>query len=220
MVTGLALLCLLTVRRSPALDTYRRPALLLAGLVAFLVAGQLRGSAPTHHDERPLLAVWLGLAVFVGHALHWCWHSLESRRRGLLIVAGVGLVGLGALVLRPRYGRLDPFVDRTWEVDIGRRAKSRLAAERGHVLIDTTDYGFYAVIAALGCPERAAAFETHDPRKPATENSWSSATALRQRLQAEHAAWFIIPAQREALARSIGRVQARNPGFVLLEYAP
>ena len=219
-VTGLALLCLLSVRQSPSFHSYRRPALLLAGLVAFLVAGQLRGSAPTHHDERPLLAVWLGLAVFVGHALCWCWKSLGSRRRGLLVAAGVGLVGLGALVLRPRYGRLDPFVDRTWEVDIGRRAKTRIAAERERVLIDTTDYGFYAVMAALGCPERATAFEMHDPRKPAPEGSWSSATALQHRLQAEHAAWFIIPTQRETLARSIGRVRARNPRFVLLEYAP
>ncbi len=219
-LTVLALLSLLVVHSRPSLGCYRRPALLLAGLVGFLVVGEVRGSAPTHHGERPLLAVWLGLAVFAGHALQSCWHALESRRRSVLVATGLGLVGLGALVLRPRYGELDSFVDRTWEVDIGRRAHTQIAADRGRILIDTADFGFYAVMAALGCPERAAAFATHDPRRPDREDAWSSEKALRQRLQAEHAAWFITRSEREPLARSTGQVRARNSRFLLLQFTP
>src|SRR5262249_43936486 len=54
------------VLRRGRLRRFVRPATVLVAVLAFLTVGRLVGGAPTHHDERPLLVVFWGLAVVVG----------------------------------------------------------------------------------------------------------------------------------------------------------
>ncbi|HMJ15940.1 MAG TPA: glycosyltransferase family 39 protein, partial [Polyangiaceae bacterium] len=59
----------------------KRPALLLGSLLAFLMLGELRDGTATHHAERSLLPIWLGLALITGELWLRIAERLRSRPR-------------------------------------------------------------------------------------------------------------------------------------------
>jgi hypothetical protein len=207
------------VRRVPMdLARYRRAAILLLGLLVFLVVGDLRDGAATHHGERVLLAIWLAAAVLSGDLLCRIWSTLDTRGRLILVAAACAIVGLGAAWVRPGWARRDSFVDRSLEASIGEQARAAGASSR--LLVDSRDYGYLAVIAGFGRPERAAAFDPRDPRQPPRADAFASAGALRRRLQGAGADWLVVTREHAEVARTVGVVRAENPDFLLLQTSP
>jgi hypothetical protein len=151
-----------------------------AALLVFLLAGQAMGGAPTHHSERALLVVWL--------------------------MATLAAVDLAAM-LRPPFWRVAPVVlllavdCRNTLADRGvRREAEEHAGKQLHALVPrgervfaaTTDYGYFAIMAAFGRPADVA-IDSQDPRVK------TSTTLLRDpwnavvRLRAENASWLVAP---------------------------
>jgi hypothetical protein len=190
---------------------YRRGAVALAGLMGFLVVGELRDSAPTHHAERALFAIWLFVCLFATNALI----ALLAERNNRLPLGGalLVLVALGASIVRPWYARRDSFINRTPEVTIGKLAKVA-SSSRDTLLIDHPDFGFYAVIAAFGAPERAKPIDDHDPRAPKRDVS------VRETVRRERATLVVLseatdralPGGLDSCARSLGETH----GFRLI----
>jgi hypothetical protein len=58
-------------------------------LFALVMAGEVRGSAPTHHGERALLAVWFGMALLTARSVERL-RSLPAKQ--LRVVAVLGCV--------------------------------------------------------------------------------------------------------------------------------
>ena len=106
------------------------------------------------------------------------------------------------------------------ELDIGQRALQADAGAAGRLLVDTPDFGFYAVLAGFSEPQRARAFDRRDPRKPRAADAFTSAAALRERLDAEGAGFMVVTRERAALARAVGTVQAENDRFLLVDVRP
>jgi hypothetical protein len=194
---------------------FTRPMLLGLVLVLFLVASLLRGAAPTHHPERALLSVWLLAALFVGDSLVALWQHLDVIARWRLAAFLVPVFGL-ACVSRDGLVRVDPFVARSQEVGIGRLARS--VAATGPVLVDTPDYGFFAVMAAQGSPERTRPLDDRDPRRPHGPNPFATPSALRRAIEQRGGArWLVATRAHAKVASALGAERASNPRFVLFE---
>ena len=200
-----------------ALHRYFWPALLMAALLGFLVVGDLLGSAPTHHSERPLLAIWLGCALLTGDLSVQRWRAAGARQRALGVASLVLLTAAAASLIRPRIVRHDGFIDRSQEVAIGRAAGVALGEGGGRLLVDTDDFGFYAVIAGFAQPERAGPFDTRDPRRSAAADAFADPRTLAERLRQEPAKWFVAAARHAEIARSVGTPRAANARFMLVE---
>lgn len=136
--------------RSPLLRLLIPSALLLF----VLVLGDVRGGAPTHHPERALLSVWMVLALCGAKLLTIL--SRKSRRLAL------GLALLVALPIR-FFSAGHYYADRRDEEDIGRLVREAIPT-RAQVLLATTDYGYFAIQAAAGSPQRFTVLDSHDPR--------------------------------------------------------
>jgi len=175
----LAVVVTLSRGRAAPPPSLRGPVAALAAMVAALSLAAARGGAPTHHNARALLAVWLVVALGLGAA---AWHALAAggRRRMALVAAGAVVLPLGGLVLRPWYARLDSMAARADEERIG-----ALVAERGAdaVLLEVRDFGFFAVQAGSGAPARFVLDRTLDPREPDRGSSFRDEAALRQRVE-------------------------------------
>jgi hypothetical protein len=133
---------------------------LLAGgvLLAFLVYGELNDGAPTHHPERALAPLWWLLAGFGVEGAH-AWvrrHAWGRPKREAWVVAfgvaaGIALLGERAERMRDYPGKGEE-EDRATQVARG-LALRRSAVER--VTIVPCEYEHFALLAALGAPERA-----------------------------------------------------------------
>jgi hypothetical protein len=222
--------CLETrAQRREVYDVYRWPLALSGCLLSGLIIGQIRDGAPTHHAERSLLPIWLLCALFAADAAERARRVGFSKRAplraGLLLLAGI-------LVFRATRFHDQGFVDRSAEIDIGTQARRILATKsapsteaqatysnRGAstpLLIDTADFGYFAVIAAFGEPEQSAPFTDHDPRHPRSADPFESSVTLVKALDAHGARWFIAPRER-ARAVSSGALRAYNGKFGLFE---
>ncbi len=152
-------------------------------LVAFLVVGQLVGGAPTHHAERALLLVWLLGALAIA--------DLSMFRRPPAWVAVLAVV---ALAIDVGASLADRGIDRRSEETIGTQLRS-LVPKGERVVLATTDYGYFAVLAAFGRPSDALIDQTHDPRaKPETSilaDHWNASERLRD----QNARWLVAPSQ-------------------------
>jgi Dolichyl-phosphate-mannose-protein mannosyltransferase len=212
-------LCAVAALHVPGLRArYRRFAWLGAALVAFLVASELRGGAPTQHPERVLLAAWLGGAVFAGDALFCAWARLGARGRALVAGSALAVLALGAGWLRPRFAAPGSFARRSDEVAVGRAAR-RAVSGSGRLLVDTPDYGFFAVIASFGAPERAAPLDDRDPRNARPPDAFVSSATLRARLDAAGASWLVASGAHRAVARQVGSERAADGPLALFEVA-
>lgn len=205
----------LAVGRPAVLRRHAHVLLALGALMAFLVAGDLRDGAPTHHGERALLTAWLGLAALGGDALGEAWaHARGPGRAALIALPGLAMAPMLAVV-RPWYAARDAFIDRSAEVDLGRVARAR-AGPGERLLVDSKDFGFYATMAGFGAPSRSAPLDDRDPRRPRKPDAFADAEALAARLAAEPAAWLVVETEHLALAVRHGTVEAARPGLTLL----
>jgi hypothetical protein len=202
---------LLLRRTESARPAWLRWLFALSSVPLFLVAGDLRGSAPTHHGERALLALWFGAAIVVAAGVEVL---LRTAPRWRLRAALVGCAALAlGLVVRGAAPRA-PFVDRRLAEAIGERARTRAT----RVAIDTPDYAFFAIQAAFGHPERTFVFDDRDPRKPRPEDLLArDPRSLAERLSREGIAYLVLPRARAPLTHAIGRVSEGNSSWVIVE---
>jgi hypothetical protein len=194
-------------KADPHFKVMLRASLCLLALFAALVLGDALGGAPTHHGERALLAVWLWCAVL---AAWFGWQLVAARKFAALGAAAAVSLAAFALI-RPRFPR-DGFADRSAEVDIGRRARSHA---KGLLVVDTPDYGYFAIQASFGSPDRIRVLDDHDPRKPRAPDVLAD-PAAPYRLGSEGARSLIVPLTRVSAAEPFATVLERNERFALL----
>lgn len=214
VVAAIGMLVLSRRRPGIRVGRFTRPAVPLVAVLLFLVAGRIVGGAPTHHDARPLLPIMWALVMFVAS---WLLDGGPSLRRDVLAVAtGAAVCGLVVRLERTP----EPFANRTGELALGEEAKRRLGPS-DRLLVETGDYGYFAVIAAFGAPERAEPFDRHDPRDVPAPDAFASPAALRARLAERGARWFVAPQSKRAIVEdSVGVVAAHNETLALFQTAP
>ena len=187
------LLALITRASREAVRRARAIFAALAALVLFLVLGDLRGGAPTHHPERALLSLWL-IAPALG--LHLLQEHVAAIRKARpapdasaspwrtpipFVLAFAVFLTLG---LRAEPGA---FANRTEEERLGRA----LAETKGQVVLFTPDYGYFAVQAASGAPSRFHLVDRNDPRDP--RSTISAEERTRAALEETRAPWAVVP---------------------------
>ena len=156
-----------------------------AALVIFLLAGQLAGGAPTHHPERALLVVWL-LATLAVVDLASVVRAKALRSRAWI---GIAVAILLALDYRSTFS--DGGIRRDNEERVGQQLRALVPRDE-RVFAATSDYGYFAIMAAFGRPYDVAT-DSHDPRAKGTmtllRDPWNAVVRLR----AENASWLVAP---------------------------
>jgi len=150
-------------------------------LFVFLLVGALVGGSPTHHPERALLLVWL-LASFVVVDL-----AVLVRPPRWLALLVVPLLAIDCQIALSDRG-----VDRRSEETIGTQLRS-LVPKGERVLIATSDYGYFAVVAAFGRPSDTIIDQTHDPRFQSETSLVLDHLHAPDRLSREGARWLVAP---------------------------
>jgi hypothetical protein len=215
MLGALAAVAWLRARSLRLLSTRgaRRFAVALAALPLFLLLGALRGSSPTHHGERALLAVWLGTALLLGTACELASARLVRGERWLYAGSLLAAALVGGLLRT--FHPVQPFQARSQEVDIGLRARLR-GIDR--LAIDAPDFGYFAVQAAFARPLRSLPLNTHDPRAATgLDVLREDPHGLRAALASQEVRWLALPKGRAPLAHAVGNVREGNADWLLLE---
>jgi hypothetical protein len=192
--------------RAAVAARFRRPVSHVALILAFLMFGACVDGVATHHPERSLLAIWL-LATLLA-AETWSKLFALPARRYLLPLAVFTLGAVAITVGRDRLVPPQAFVDRRSEIGMGLMAHRVVVRSPALVAVDTADYGYHAVIAALALPGLAQPVTRHDPR-------FEEAQPDLERLANTGAGWLIAD-KNGRLAQVAGTVYAENPRFVLL----
>ncbi len=195
---------LLGVRRLPR--TFARP--LWAGflLLAFLVYGNVRDGAPTHHPERPLLMIWLLLCLVGGALLPTLW---QRPKRWIGILSACLALGLW---VRAWWSSRDGFVDRRDEIAFGRMLRTHLPRS-SRLLISVGDYGYFAVIAGFETPSRAEGIADIDPRQQQATGG-SAGERLLRRARELGSTHIVVPSGRSF--PQLGELELQAHGLALL----
>lgn len=180
-----------------------RPTACLAALVMLLSLAALRGGAPTHHVGRAVLVIWITVAIGVGEGAR---RALRSPQRARFAAFVLALMLLGAFILRPWYARLDSFITRRHEVAIGNSVAPELAS--GRAMVEARDYGFFAIQAGTGVPNRVVLDRDVDPRRARRPSSFTSAAAIRTRARELDA--DLVIGHRTAVTASLGTPEATS----------
>jgi hypothetical protein len=183
----------------------------LFALFALVMAGEVRGSAPTHHGERALLAIWFGMALLTARAVERL-PSLAAKQLRVVAVLGCVSFLLGNR-MRREYPR-DPFVDRSDAIDIGQRARARRLQK---LAIDSDDYAFFAVQAAFGHPAQTLVLDDRDPRRPRSQSWIHDPEQLLSTLRSAQIPALVVPRSRAPFAHAVGSVSEENNGFLLID---
>jgi len=192
---------------------YERPAFALLALLLFLIVGSVRDGVPTHHAARVLLPIWFFGGALCGDAIE-LWSGRWSRGRGLTAFFGAAFAALLGSAARPHLLPREGFAERNAELRAGTEARAR---GLGPLAIDTPDYGYFAVEAAFGAPERARVLVDHDPRHAPPNDPFASAGVLIDALAARGADALIATEAHRAVAAEICIELWRTPGFSLFE---
>jgi len=142
----------LGARKSP----WGRAVAAAAFVLVALVAAEMRGGAPTHHPERAVLSIAIVAWFAAIDAL-----DRQSPQRAWLIGAAAILALVSGLRVHgtlPGYG-----VDRSEEVAVGGWLATH-AQPGDRVLVEPSDYGYFAIQAASGRPEAITVTRSLDPR--------------------------------------------------------
>ena len=150
-------------------------------LLVFLVVGDFLGGAPTHHPERVLLLIWLLATLLVIDLL---------RVRPLPRWFAAPVVALAMLDLQRQVADSGGL---TSNEELAGTQLRALVGPAERVFIATQDYGYFAIMAAFGCPFDAAIDRTHDPREKNELSLVSDGPNLALRLKAEKATWLVAP---------------------------
>jgi hypothetical protein len=156
------------------------PFLPLFVMLLTLVVGALRSGAPTHHEERALLSIWLLAALTTARLLEEVRRSLPR----VLLALVVGLSLGGSLRAAGAFEK-QPFTDRAAEERLGKRLAT-LTSPTEKIALALSDYGYFAVMAAAQHPGRFTILVTHDPR----ETEQTSASSLK-RYEANHGCFYV-----------------------------
>jgi hypothetical protein len=212
----IAFLCAASTRLRPPhlaarLRRYALPAALLFGQIALLSAAMVRDGAPTHHPERALLSAMLLLAIAAGDfGSHVA--LLAPRRARPLLALGVAAWLIPAALHFYPWLRLEDFANRSDEVAIGRAARA-IVPPGERVLLEVTDYGYFAVMAAFARPEDIELDRSVDPRGGPSTSSFDDLARLRARAASSGARHFI--ARASPRARELAREKAVSGGWAL-----
>jgi hypothetical protein len=210
-VTGVALVFSVGKKRWPFSRAALGPVVALAALVVFLIAAAARGSSATHHPERSLLPVYWFLALLAAGLLA---KLADAGRGGWQVPAlAVPLAFAGNLSLRPAVR--DGFAQRSEEEQVGNLLRSIGASQ---VALDTDDYGYFAVQAALGHGKSFPLYDL-DPRSERAPRA-TTTPALGMRLRESKATWLVTPHTRAALAEPFGRPLAATERLSVIELDP
>ncbi|HVU00933.1 MAG TPA: hypothetical protein VHE30_04245 [Polyangiaceae bacterium] len=201
-------------RTEPARARYDRPLLVLGSVLGFLAVGAAIDGAPTHHPERALLSIYVGLAVIGTNAAV----RLVREARVVRLIDSVVAMALAGLLLL-RVGTPERFANRAEERAVGRTARNSLSSG-DRLLVDTPDYGYFAVIASFGAPERAEPVELRDPRLARAADAFSSADALRARIARARATALVVSRPHWEMADSMGEWVEKRSSFGLLRVRP
>lgn len=214
----IAVLCVISPRLRPPylaarLRRYARPALLLLGQIALLSAAMVRDGAPTHHPERALLSAMLLLAIAAGDFGSHVALLAPRRARPLLALVIAAWLLPAALHFYP-WLRLEDFANRNDEVAAGRAARA-IVAPGERVLLEVTDYGYFAVIAAFARPEDIELDRSVDPRGGPSTSSFADLDRLRARVSSSGAVHLIARATPGAAVFELARPEAVRGGWAL-----
>ena len=193
---------------SPFGPTAWRPLAALGALVAFLIAADATGGSATHHPERSLLPVFWFLALLAAGLI--TRSADEAERPWLLPGLALPLALAASLLLRPDVR--STFVDRREEEQVGSVLRS-LHADK--VALDTEDFGFFALQAALGHGKSWPLLD-HDPRKAAQPRPGTS-SELAARLRQDGARWLVTTQERQGLAAPLGKTRLATPRFRVIK---
>jgi hypothetical protein len=196
-------------------QAWARLCLAIGALVSFLIVGDLLDGAATHHEDRTLLLAWLAMALLVGELLDRLLRNVWlSPMRLAVSVAVLAAVVATTLIVRPRITKLDSFVDRSREIEIGQLAAALVPAGQ-RLAVYTEDYGFFAVQAGFARPFDSTPLLRHDPRHR-EHDPLSSPAELTQRLDALCVQYLIVPTARLPHLSQQTRIEAESNGFALL----
>jgi len=188
------------IRRRAHLRTWLRPALGALGVVAALTFAQGIGGAPTHHPERTLLLVW---AVGWIAAADWLAgrHAPNGtgwdRWRHLWVTATLLFLVTRTHSVSSWYG-----VRRGEEVRLGTWLRQHT---EGPLLLAPEDYGYFAIMAAMGAPERVRLGGSVDPPDKDARSAFSTVAGLRSRVGREGARWLVASGEAAGVAERLGR---------------
>jgi 4-amino-4-deoxy-L-arabinose transferase-like glycosyltransferase len=202
-----------------ALRPYALPAAVLAVFVVVLVGLSVRGGAPTHHPERALHVVLLFGALLVARL------GLEAHGEGRLgrreITVLVASLALAMPFVRAWWLYKESFAPREAEVAIGREVATKV--EPGAlVLVETIDYGYFAVQAASGRPESVKPEGRVDPVHGGAPMA-PHQLAIRARLRGARYVVGREPRRADDEARALAEglePVARTSGWVLWQIGP
>ena len=126
-----------------------------AAILAFLVEGDLRDGAPTHHPERALAALWWVLPTLGIDTLALAVAAAEPRRRRIAGAAAAASLGAWCLFLPARlraYPGTSDWDRRDSQIARGEAMRARHVASAE---VTPCSYEHFALLAAWGEPERA-----------------------------------------------------------------
>ena len=168
---------------------YALPLALAALQIAALSLALVRDGAPTHHPERATLVLLLVVALLVGDVGARAVRAAGAADRRALLAGAATVALLSLLLIRPHLNREHENA-RAGEVAIG-RAAAALVPRGAPVLIEVADYGYFAILAALGRPGDAVLDRSIDPRDPPAPSSFGDVAALSRRASDAGAAYLI-----------------------------
>lgn len=162
-----------------ALAGYLLPAAVLTAFVFVLVGLSVRGGAPTHHPERALHVVQLFVALLTARL---GLEALAEARLGRRILFGTVIaLALTMPFLRSWWLYKESFAERRAELAIGRAVADNVPVGQ-LVLIETIDFGYFALQAASGRPESVKPEGRVDPVRGGSP-MLPHALAIRARLR-------------------------------------
>ena len=205
---------------STELRRYRRAGILLLALLVFLVVGDLRDGAPTHHAERAVLAIWLAGAVLTGdlgparlegppRARPRRVHGAAGRGRRARHADGPALVRPPRRIHRPRArdrgGREGaPCGPSAWRARADRHAGLRFLRHHRR-----------ARPPVAGRPARRSR-----PAPPASARPVRSTATLRARARAAHARYLIATGAHVLSLPDAGDILAGSSRYMLVRLRP
>ncbi len=180
-------------------------------LVASLTLAQGTGGAPTHHPERTLLAVWAvgwmaAADLLVGKGARQGVGWTRWRYIWLASVLTFALIRTNSVA--SWYG-----VHRAKEQLIG----AWLRSYEGRVLLAPKDYGYFAMVAAMGQPERVQLGGSVDPRFMHQPSPFDTQEALRARIAGGGFRWVVASEQQAQGARQMGSVKYSQGSWIVVE---
>jgi hypothetical protein len=200
----------------PMRRRWLRPSVALFSIMLFLCIGDWRDGAATHHVGRTLLPIWFFVALLAARLFLAQLRGASRSRRTLSTIAVSTVYGFSFFVLRPAWTNVDGFCKRAEETEIGSIASAKVTTGE-RMLIDTQDYGYFAVQAAFARPNDAVILDTHDPRRPVKTEAFASQANLQTTLARYQSKWLLMQRAHESSLGASAWVHFRGPTLLLAE---